>query len=292
MRMWRNAVFSRRSGQACGDENIFNEKQLILSLVKRLINLSLPALCVTLLAVFSLWCFCVRSVALILVSNVSIAHFRYNSFLNEERRKRLNEKLAKKDRKREKKRKKLLKAGYTLAPDLEVRLHPRNCHLQCITLHVLPTGTYHYGRRCRERRRPAIWTGVAIRRGGETPGGRAEEKSRPPHHLQGWPWCKATKFCIITNSYPVFPEQINVEFDALVGLIDGKLNPQEQTSLEELHKFMLEDEGSWVLGENFLCFIGKSIVDIVFISRVYFFDFLKVVCWMTRRCQPRCESAP
>lgn len=63
-----------------------------------------------------------------------------------------------------------------------------------------------------------------------------------------------------------------------MGLIDGKLNPQEQTSLEELHKFMLEDEGSWVLGENFLCFIGKSIVDIVFISRVYFLDFLKVVC--------------
>lgn len=48
-----------------------------------------------------------------------------------------------------------------------------------------------------------------------------------------------------------------MEFDALVGLIDGKLSPEEQTSLEELHKYMLEDEGSWALGENFLNFISK-----------------------------------
>ena len=49
-----------------------------------------------------------------------------------------------------------------------------------------------------------------------------------------------------------------MEFDALVGLIDGKLSPEEQTSLEELHKYMLEDEGSWALGENFLNFISKT----------------------------------
>lgn len=55
--------------------------------------------------------------------------------------------------------------------------------------------------------------------------------------------------------------EVAVEFDALVGLIDGKLSPDEQTSLEELHKFMLEDEGSWILGENFLVFIGRLLND-------------------------------
>lgn len=50
---------------------------------------------------------------------------------------------------------------------------------------------------------------------------------------------------------------IRVEFDGLVGLVDGKLTPEEQQSLEELHQYMLEDEGSWALGDGFLNFIGK-----------------------------------
>lgn len=52
-----------------------------------------------------------------------------------------------------------------------------------------------------------------------------------------------------------------MEFDALVGLVDGKLNEEEQISLEELHQYMLEDEGSWALGENFLNFIGRLLHD-------------------------------
>lgn len=51
---------------------------------------------------------------------------------------------------------------------------------------------------------------------------------------------------------------VRVEFDALVGLIDGKLSPEEQQSLEELHQYMLEDEGSWALGDSFLLFVGKN----------------------------------
>lgn len=49
---------------------------------------------------------------------------------------------------------------------------------------------------------------------------------------------------------------VKVEFDSLVGLIDGKLNSDEQRSMEELHLYMLENEGSWALGDNFLNFIG------------------------------------
>ncbi|CAG2059237.1 unnamed protein product, partial [Timema podura] len=54
---------------------------------------------------------------------------------------------------------------------------------------------------------------------------------------------------------------IRVEFDALVGLIDGILSPEEQQSLEELHQYMLEDEGSWALGDGFLNFIGRLLHD-------------------------------
>lgn len=57
----------------------------------------------------------------------------------------------------------------------------------------------------------------------------------------------------------VFKEVVDprVDFDALVGLVDGKLNEDEQKSLEELHQYVLEDEGSWALGDNFLNFIGS-----------------------------------
>jgi hypothetical protein len=35
------------------------------------------------------------------------------------------------------------------------------------------------------------------------------------------------------------------------------LGPEEQQSLEELHQYMLEDEGSWALGDGFLNFVGQ-----------------------------------
>ncbi|KAL0279269.1 UNVERIFIED_CONTAM: hypothetical protein PYX00_000869 [Menopon gallinae] len=54
---------------------------------------------------------------------------------------------------------------------------------------------------------------------------------------------------------------VKVEFDSLVGLIDGKLNPDEQRSMEELHMYMLENEGSWALGDGFLNFIGRLLND-------------------------------
>uniref|UniRef100_A0A8D8TQ74 Desumoylating isopeptidase 1 n=1 Tax=Cacopsylla melanoneura TaxID=428564 RepID=A0A8D8TQ74_9HEMI len=68
----------------------------------------------------------------------------------------------------------------------------------------------------------------------------------------------------------VFKDSINVkeEFDALVNLIDSKLSDDDLKSLEELHQYMLEDEGSWALGENFLQFIGFLLNETSFPSEV------------------------
>ncbi|KAI5698581.1 hypothetical protein M8J75_008872 [Diaphorina citri] len=68
----------------------------------------------------------------------------------------------------------------------------------------------------------------------------------------------------------VFKDSVVVkdEFDALVNLIDSKLSDDDLKSLEELHQYMLEDEGSWALGENFLQFIGFLLNETSFPSEV------------------------
>ncbi|XP_065349319.1 uncharacterized protein LOC135945509 isoform X4 [Cloeon dipterum] len=54
---------------------------------------------------------------------------------------------------------------------------------------------------------------------------------------------------------------LQAEFDGLVDLIAGVLTPEEQQSMEELHQYMLEDEGSWALGDSFLNFVGRILHD-------------------------------
>ncbi|XP_015608162.1 uncharacterized protein LOC107273969 isoform X2 [Cephus cinctus] len=51
------------------------------------------------------------------------------------------------------------------------------------------------------------------------------------------------------------------EYEALVRLLDGKLNDEERKSIEELRQYVLEDEGSWALGDNFLNFVGRLLYD-------------------------------
>lgn len=50
--------------------------------------------------------------------------------------------------------------------------------------------------------------------------------------------------------------QIQEEFDKVIGLVDGNIPPAEMQYFEELHQYMLEDEGSWALSDGFLAFIG------------------------------------
>ncbi|KAJ6637084.1 Desumoylating isopeptidase 1 [Pseudolycoriella hygida] len=52
-----------------------------------------------------------------------------------------------------------------------------------------------------------------------------------------------------------------VELEALVKLVDGQLSKDEETSIEELHQYLIEGEGSWALGDNFLVFVGRILQD-------------------------------
>ena len=47
----------------------------------------------------------------------------------------------------------------------------------------------------------------------------------------------------------------------LIDLLSGKLNGEEQQSMKELDLYMLQDEGSWSLGDNFLNFLGRLLHD-------------------------------
>lgn len=57
----------------------------------------------------------------------------------------------------------------------------------------------------------------------------------------------------------VFKDLINIEeeFELLGKILDGKLNDTEKTNLNELHQYVMENEGSWALGDNFLNFVGQ-----------------------------------
>lgn len=55
--------------------------------------------------------------------------------------------------------------------------------------------------------------------------------------------------------------QAKVELEALVKLVDGQLSKEEETSIEELHQYLIEGEGSWALGDNFLVFVGRILQD-------------------------------
>jgi hypothetical protein len=76
------------------------------------------------------------------------------------------------------------------------------------------------------------------------------------------------------------------EFDALLGLIDGKLSEEEQRSMEELQVYMIGDEGSWALSDGFLNFIGEEGVFVGGGSSLR----LQVASSMTRVCQLRFAS--
>lgn len=54
---------------------------------------------------------------------------------------------------------------------------------------------------------------------------------------------------------------VKAELEALVKLVDGVLTREEETSIEELHQYLIEGEGSWALGDNFLTFVGRILQD-------------------------------
>lgn len=58
----------------------------------------------------------------------------------------------------------------------------------------------------------------------------------------------------------VFKDLVNVqaEYEGLINALEGKLNDEERTCMDELRQYVLENEGSWALGDNFLNFVGVS----------------------------------
>ncbi|XKL64982.1 hypothetical protein PGB90_005068 [Kerria lacca] len=61
----------------------------------------------------------------------------------------------------------------------------------------------------------------------------------------------------------VFPNSVILqeEFDKVIGLVDGNIPQGDMQFFEELHQYMLEDEGSWALSDGFLSFVGKLLND-------------------------------
>ncbi|XP_074036198.1 uncharacterized protein isoform X2 [Leptinotarsa decemlineata] len=156
--------------------------------------------------------------------NSQIEEARYNSFILEQRRKTLREKLAKKERKKEKKRRKIIQEGGDIPADLKEDYRMADTEtLNGAT--QLPSDE-------------AIAMEEEERKEEE-----AKKKARDPPI--------------------VYKDLIDVkaEFDALIGLIDGKLTPEEQRATEELHQYMIGDEGSWALSDGFLDFVGRLLND-------------------------------
>jgi len=52
-----------------------------------------------------------------------------------------------------------------------------------------------------------------------------------------------------------------IDLEKLVRLVDGKLSKDDETSVEELHQYLIQGEGSWALGEGFLLFVGRVLED-------------------------------
>lgn len=57
----------------------------------------------------------------------------------------------------------------------------------------------------------------------------------------------------------VFKDLVDVksEYQALSNLLEGKLNEEEAVCMQELEQYIIENEGSWALGDNFLNFVGE-----------------------------------
>ncbi|XP_063904154.1 uncharacterized protein LOC135123444 isoform X2 [Zophobas morio] len=155
--------------------------------------------------------------------NSQIEEVRYRSLLLEERRKTIKEKLAKKEKKKEKKRKKLLRQGGPVPVELEDAAMAE-----------------------------AEVNGAEARVPSDQVLDLEEEERREEEEKK-----KAREPPI------VYKDQLDAqtEFDALLGLIDGKISEEEQRFMEELQVYMVGEEGSWALSDGFLSFIGRLLHD-------------------------------
>ncbi|KAK4874626.1 hypothetical protein RN001_013986 [Aquatica leii] len=157
--------------------------------------------------------------------NTQIEEARCASQRIDEKRKSLKEKLAKKERKKEKKRKKLQKQGLSVRFDSEVSIMADTETMNAAESNPLPSDQalqFEEDERRQEEER---------------------KRSRDPPI--------------------VFRDLIDVkaEYEIFENLLKDQLIEDERRSLDELGQYLLGDEGSWVVGDGFLNFIGRLLND-------------------------------
>ncbi|XP_076670765.1 uncharacterized protein LOC143370048 isoform X2 [Andrena cerasifolii] len=172
--------------------------------------------------------------------NEAIEEARLNAIALEERRNEINEKLAKKDRKKKKKKeKKKQKEGRDCTASDSNSTGPSNyadmAESEAAVSEMQATNGESTDMLPSER----------VMQMEEEEKQEQEEKKRrrdPPI---------------------VFKDLVDVksEYVALCNLLEGKLNDEERVCMEELRQYVLENEGSWALGDNFLNFVGRILYD-------------------------------
>ncbi|XP_076544446.1 uncharacterized protein LOC117604894 isoform X3 [Osmia lignaria lignaria] len=174
--------------------------------------------------------------------NEAIEEARLNSIALEERRNEINEKLAKKDRKKKKKKKEKKQKGSRDRGASDTNsTGPSNC----IDMAESESAVSVSEMQATNGDTAEMLPSERVMQMEEEEKKELEERKRyrdPPI---------------------VFKDLLDVktEYDALTKLLEGKLNEDERVCMEELRQYVLENEGSWALGDNFLNFVGRVLYD-------------------------------
>lgn len=176
--------------------------------------------------------------------NTAIEEARLNSIALEERRNVINEKLAKKDRKKKKKKKeKKEKGSKETTSSGSNSTEPSNC---CLDMAENENAVSDMQQQSNgEPTSSEMLPSERVMQMEEDEKREEEEKKR----------CRDPPI--------VFKDMINIQaqYEGLVSALEGKLNDEERTCLDELRLYVLENEGSWALGDNFLNFVGRVLYD-------------------------------
>ncbi|XP_076756690.1 uncharacterized protein LOC143426872 isoform X3 [Xylocopa sonorina] len=174
--------------------------------------------------------------------NEAIEEARLHSIALEERRNEINEKLAKKDRKKKKKKKEKKQKGSRDSGASDTNsTGPSNCTQMAESESAVSVSEMQASNGESSELLPSD----SVMQMEEEERKEQEEKKRhrdPPI---------------------VFKDLIDVkeEYQALTKLLEGKLNDEERVCMDELRQYVLENEGSWALGDNFLNFVGRILYD-------------------------------
>lgn len=174
--------------------------------------------------------------------NEAIEEARLNSIALEERRNEINEKLAKKDRKKKKKKKeKKQKGSKDRGASDSNSTGPSNC-----------TDMAESG------------SAVSVNEMKATNGDSAEMlPSDRVMQMEEEEKLEQEERKRYRDPPIVFKDMVDVkaEYEMLSKVLEGKLNEDERICMDELRQYVLENEGSWALGDNFLNFVGRVLYD-------------------------------